>query len=516
MPTQKEAPVRFAGIGKLHSLRSACLLTTLTVGLQITTANAGNSPLADAAEQHNQAQLKQLLSQASDTLDVNQAQVDGMTALHWAAYHDDAPLAERLIDKGATVSQPNRYGITPLYLACVNGNGRLVQALLAAGADPNTAIAGGETALMSAARTGNVTAVSALITAGAEVDATEHNGQNAAMWAAAEGHAPIVEVLLSAGADFDTPLKKSGYNPFFFAVREGNTEIVRMLLAAGADINGAMDPDNPRGKLPKRGTSPVLLAVENGHYDLAIELLEAGADPNDERSGYTILHTLTWIRKPDIGESAAGDPEPRGSGRRTSLEFARELVLEYGANVNARLARGRKAGRGHVGTVGATPFFMASDRADLEYMKLLVELGADPLIPNNDGTTPVLVAAGIGSTAPEEEAGNEAECLAAVQYLVSLGADINTVDANGETTMHGAAYKNIPAVVHYLNEQGADIALWNTKNRLGWTPLLIAEGYRPGNFKPSFATADAITEVMHSHGVEPPKGPKPKHTNYAN
>lgn len=116
-----------------------------------------------------------------------------------------------------------------------------------------------------------------------------------------------------------------------------------------------------------------------------------------------------------------------------------------------------------------------------------------------------------------KEAGSEAECLAAVRYLVSLGADINTVDANGETAMHGAAYKNIPSVVEYLHERGADIRIWNTKNALGRTPLLLAEGYRPGNFKPSFVTVDAIVMVMLENGVKPPTGPKPGHTRkYAN
>ena len=333
------------------------------------------------------------------------------------------------------------------------------------------------------------------------------------MWAAAEGRADVVGALLGAGADFQSPLEKSGYTPFLFAIRAGKTDVVRLLLDAGADINAVMMPANSGGRLPKKGTSPLLLAVENGHYDLAIELLDAGADPNDDRSGYTILHTITWIRKPDFGESTAGDPAPQGSGRRNSIQFTRELV-ERGADVNARLEKGRRAGRGRVSVIGATPFFLAADRADLPYMKLLVELGADPLCPNEDGTTPLMVAAGIGSTAPEEEAGSEDECLAAVKYLVSLGAEIDTVDANGETAMHGAAYKNIPSMAQYLHELGADIRIWNTKNKLGRTPLLIAEGYRPGNFKPSFATVDAITAVMLASGVKPPTGPKPKHTNY--
>ena len=402
----------------------------------------------------------------------------------------------------------------PLHLACLNGDESVVSALLGAGADPNAVVHGGETVLMTASRTGSVDVVRALVAAGAEVDATERSGQTASMWAAAEGHVDVLKELFGAGAVLDKAIDRSGFTPFFFAIREGHVDVVRFLLESGEDVNGAMRPSNTGGKRPKKGTSPLILAIENGHYDLAVELLQAGADPNDERSGYTALHTLTWVRKPDIGESADGDPEPLGSGRRNSVQFIRELV-GHGADVNARLTRGRKAGGARVSFIGATPFFMAADRADLEYMKLLVELGADPLIPNADGTTPLHVAAGIGSSAPEEEAGNEAECLEAVKYLLSLGADINAVDVNGETAMHGAAYKNIPAVVRFLDEKGADINIWNANNGLERTPLLIAEGYRPGNFKPSFETVEAITEVMLSRGVKPPTGPKPKHTNYA-
>ena len=99
-------------------------------------------------------------------------------------------------------------------------------------------------------------------------------------------------------------------------------------------------------------------------------------------------------------------------------------------------------------------------------------------------------------------------------FLVSIGAEVNKVDKNGEPAMHGAAYKNIPAVVQYLDRVGHDIGVWNTLNRNKRTPLLIAEGYRPGNFKPCFRTVEAITRVMLSHGIKPPNGPKPKHTRY--
>jgi ankyrin repeat protein len=467
-------------------------------------------PLVKAVEDKD-AHLVALLLEGE--ADVNFAQTDGMTALHWAAYHDDAELGKALLKRGATATAKTRHGITPLYLACLNGNGLLLSALLASGANANASIVGGETALMTASRVGDEECVAALLGAGAEVEAREKNDQSAIMWAAAEGALRVVELLLAAGADPFRQLKSSGYSAFFLAIREGKSDLVGFLLENGCDVNSVMDHENGRGDFAKPKTSPLLLAAENGHYDLGVHLLEAGANPNDFRSGFTVLHSLTWIRKPDIGESADGDPAPEGSGRRTSLQFARDLV-KHGADVNFRLKRGRRGGNGRVSEIQATPLFLAADRADLSYMQLLVELGADPLLPNDTGTTPLLVAAGIGSFAPEEEAGNEEECLAAVKYLVSLGASVNTVDQRSETAMHGAAYKNLPSMVHYLNEENADIKIWNQNNKLGRTPLLLAEGYRPGNFKPSFKTVEAIKEVMKAHGVEVPDGPKPKVNNY--
>ena len=89
-------------------------------------------------------------------VDVNAPQVDGMTALHWATYHDDQEIVELLVRAGANVKAANRYGVTPLSLACTNGNGAMVELLLKAGADPNASLPGGETPLMTAARTGTL------------------------------------------------------------------------------------------------------------------------------------------------------------------------------------------------------------------------------------------------------------------------------------------------------------------------------------------------------------------------
>jgi ankyrin repeat protein len=250
----------------------------------------------------------------------------------------------------------------------------------------------------------------------------------------------------------------------------------------------------------------LLLAVENGHFELAVTLLEAGADPNDQRSGYTPLHTMTWVRKPNRGEDD-GAPPPQGSGNLGTIQFIKVLV-KHGADVNARLKSGR-GGSGNYNKTGVTPFMMAAATADIVYMRLLVELGADPTLGNVDNCTPLLVASGIGvgSAAANEVAGEEPEVIEAIQYLLSLGADINAVDANGETVMHAAAYKNLPKVVQYLTQKGAKIEVWNKKNKYGWTPLLIAQGFRPGNFKPSAETAAALQEVMLAAGVTPPPPP---------
>ena len=111
---------------------------------------------------------------------------------------------------------------------------------------------------------------------------------------------------------------------------------------------------------------------------------------------------------------------------------------------------------------------------------------------------------GIGGAEADEVAGTEPEVLEAAQLLLKLGADVNAVDANGETAMHGAAYKNDPKVVQFLADHGAKVEIWNKKNKYGWTPLAIAEGHRPGNFKPSAETIAAFHRVMLASGVSPP------------
>jgi ankyrin repeat protein len=248
------------------------------------------------------------------------------------------------------------------------------------------------------------------------------------------------------------------------------------------------------------------MAVENGHFDLAVALLEAGADSNDQRSGFTALHALTWVRKPNRGDGDDGDPPPIGSGSLSSLQFVEKLV-EHGADVNARLKRGQ-SGRGILGRVGTSPFLLACMTADVPLMRTLIKYGADPRLPNAQHCTPLMAAAGVGCLAPGEEAGTEPEALEAVALAIELGNDVNAVDDNGETAMHGAAYKNFPRVVELLAAKGAKVEVWNHKNKYDWTPLSIAEGHRVGNFKPSPETVAALHRVMLAAGISLP-GPTP-------
>lgn len=465
-------------------------------------AAPARAPLADAAEKMNRAQIRALIRQH---VDINAAQPDGMTSLHWATYHDDTEIVQLLISAGANVKVANRYGVTPLSMACKNGNSTVVEMLLKAGADPNAALPGGETPLMTAARTGNLAVVKALINRGASVDAKDdRRGQTALMWAAAEGHASVVQALIDADADF-TLRVPSGFSPLMFATREGRVEVVRVLLKAGVDVNEIVPVEGRRrgygGRLPPAGATPLLVAVTNAHYELAALLLDAGANPNADVPGYTVLHAITAVRKPGVGDN---DPPPEGSGGMTSIELVKKLAAK-GANLNARMTKKANLNNTRLNEVGATPFMLAALTADAELLRTLAGLGADTSLTNVENSTPLMAAAGLATRSPGEDAGTESEVLEAIQVLLELGADINAVDKNGETAMHAAAYKNLPQVVRFLAAHGARIDVWNTNDKFGWTPLAIAVGYRFGNFKPSPDTEVAIREVMIAAGVTPPK-----------
>ncbi|OFW26883.1 MAG: hypothetical protein A3H97_21780 [Acidobacteria bacterium RIFCSPLOWO2_02_FULL_65_29] len=468
------------------------------------TAAAADTRLIDAVKRGDPAEVRALVQQR---VDVNAPEVDGTTPLHWAVRDDRLDLAELLIRAGANATKANRYGVRPLSLACVNGSAEMIGLLLAAGADPSLAEVKGETPLMVAARAGRVPAAKLLVDRGAEVNAVESwRGQTALMWAAAEGHAEVVDLLLSRGAD-PGARSNGGFTALLFAAREGRIDAVRTLLDRGASLNESLRAEASRtaggvavpAEQPEAGLDAFLLAVGNAHYELAAMLLDRGADPNVAPRGWTALHQLSWVRK--TGIAGSNNPPPEGSGRMTSVEFVRKLVAS-GADVNARVTKRPPAGVTRLNMVGGTPFLLAARTADVEYMGLLAELGADPLAANMDDTTPLMVAAGIGTYAPGEDPGTESEVLDAVKLALKLGADPNASDKNGETAMHGAASKHVPLVVRFLADAGATVEIYNRKNKEGFTPLEITQGIqRSMSIIRSAATEAAIREVMGRAGA---------------
>jgi ankyrin repeat protein len=457
---------------------------------------AATPPIVDAVRHRDHAAARRLLA---ERVDINAPGPDGATALHEAAEQDDVEMAGLLIGGGANVDAATRYGVRPLSIAATNGSARMIELLLKAKADPEAVMGEGETALMTASRSGNLASVKLLIEHGAKVNAKENwRGQTPLMWAAAEGHVPVVQALIAGGAEVNAR-SKSGFTPFLFAVREGRAGVVDALLKAGASVNEALPASIRRGGAgAPHGSTALMIAVTNAHFELASKLLDAGANPNDGVQGWTALHLISDVRKPGAGSN---DPAPPGSGSMDSLELVRRLVA-HGAKVNAQTTRSRNIGLTSLNTEGATPFLLACRTADVELMRVLLSLGADPKIPNAEKTTPVMVAAGVGTRSPGEDAGTEPEALAAVKLLVELGADVNAVDQRGETAIHGVAYKHFPTVAQYLLDHGAKVEVWNTKNRNGWTPLRIAVGVHRGmNLRQSPETAAVLKKAMTVAGV---------------
>jgi ankyrin repeat protein len=306
------------------------------------------------------------------------------------------------------------------------------------------------------------------------------------MWAAAERHPAMMRDLIAHGADVNARsnlekwerqttseprekwLPQGSMTPLLFASREGCVECVTILVEAKADLNAA-DPD---------GINPTISALINGHYDVAGRLIHAGADVNlADKTGRTPLyaavddHTMPYSNRPSPRES---DEEL------TSLDIVKRLVAR-GAEVNARLKTGQpyrtKVDRGNdtMLTTGTTALLRAAKAGDVVVVRLLLANGADANLTTRTAINPVMAAAGLGS---KEEDGTgrlktEAETIETITLLLQAGADVNAVDSNGRTALHGAAQKGYDRVVGFLAGRGARL---DTKDRRGLTPLDAAMG----------------------------------------
>jgi ankyrin repeat protein len=444
--------------------------------------------LTEAAKTGDTSAALRLIDQKAD---VNAAEVDGTTALHWAVHNNDARLTMGLLKASAKVNVANRYGIAPLAEAAVSGNTEIIAALLKANADVDRVDEDGQTALMLAARTGNVDAVRLLIERGAAVDTREKwRGQTALMWASALQLPEMVKELVAHGANVNArsqvnqwqrdvtaePRRKymplGGLTPLLFASREGCLACAKILVEAGADVN-LQDPEL---------VTPVIEATINGHYDVASYLVERGADVNiPDRFGRTALwavvdmHTPPHSSRPDVVESESV----------TSTDLLKQ-VLAKGADVDAPLilyipyrSLGDRGLDNFLG-IGSTPLLRAAKAGDIPAIKWLLEKGADPNFPTITGHTPLMAAAGLGSrdTDSRGQFKTEADALESVKLLLAAGAQINSVeDTRGQRPIHGAAFWGWNSVVQYLADHGAKV---DAKDKKGQTPIDSAMGRAGG------------------------------------
>ncbi len=466
-------------------------------------APARDIPLVAAARAADTEAVRNLLAQR---VDVDAAEPDGTTALHWASYQGDLETATLLLRAGAGADRPNRYGVTPLALAAGRGDLDIVRALLEAGADANGTLPEGETVLMAAARAGSVDVLRLLLAHGAAIDARERwRGQTALMWAAAENHPGAVNTLIELGAGVHDR-STAGWTALLFAIRAGQTAAVHALLDAGADVNDTIRPlppdaqqagDRSRTRGGAAGTSGLVIAVANGHFSLATQLVERGADPNADEQGWTTLHQLAYTRRPNSGK---GMPPVPLVDRLDTLEFTR-FLLEHGADPNIRQTRRHNNGeRNNLNRIGATPYLLAAKHADAPLMRLLADHGAGTRQPTEGNASPLMVAAGVGIFNLGESAGTNEEAFDAVALAYELGdTEVNRADDKGYTALHGAALRGANPIVEFLIEKGADLLPETVE---GWTPLRIADGvHYTGTVKRADHTAARLRQIMKERGV---------------
>jgi len=471
-------------------IRGRAAIVALVSALLASAVAYAEDSLIDVAQANNHNAAVALIEKGAD---VHQRGPDGTTALHWAVYNDDADLVQRLLRAGADPSAENDYGATPLRQAATVADPAVIKALLKAGADANDANPEGETPLMVVARTGNVEAAKLLLSHGAKVNAKEEwGGQTALMWASAQKQPEMVKFLISHGANVNERsvvrdwqrrvtaegrpknMNHGGFTPLLYAAREGCIECAKALIKGKADIN-LPDPD---------GTTPLILALMNMRFDTAAYLIAAGADVNRwDFYGNTPLYVAIDMQNLPRG----GRPDLPSVDNATGLQVA-EMLLQHGANVNAQLKlrpqyRNGVFDRGgdQVLSTGATPLLLAAKVGDADAIKLLLKYHALIDLPNAQGVTPLMAAAGMGHSFNPTRGRfkTDAEATEAVRLLKEAGGAINGHDQQGLTALHSAAEHGWNETVKLLVADGADL---QPKDAKGLTPIDYAAGRHPRAF----------------------------------
>jgi len=491
-----------------HAIKAVAFsLSTLVAISSLMIAAEPDRRVVNAAADQDKALVRSLLGQGAD---VNAARADGSTALLWAAHWDDAETVDALLRAGAKVNAADDHGVTPLAQAAENRSLPMVEHLLKAGANPNAAEISGLTPLMTATHTGNVEIVRTLLAHGADVNASTTETKNTAlMWAVADRNQQIAKILIDAHADLHASTAK-GFTPLLYAARNGDIDMAKILIAARVNPNETGTDD----------THALPLSIVKGHTDFAVFLLDQGADPNGDIDGIPALQAAAgavdlwlsnWARKHEgLSDYSGFGAGAFGMTGRLGLVKA---LLTHGANPNSRISLSAMF-MGYIGhptkgafepfacgtgdVRGATPLWVAAyaangsvggfggDGARLRDMtrgegssdiiRALLTAGADFRLATDDGTTPLMVAAGLGRATftPGKPRGTRSPgAEEAVKLLVEAGANVNARNEADFTALHGAAFRGLNEVIEFLVAHGADI---DARDYRGRTPFRIAEG----------------------------------------
>lgn len=452
---------------------SVVFLLLPVLGLAATSAE-----VADAVERGDGAAVEKLIDEHAD---VNVAQADGATALHWAVFRSDKATVSLLLHGGANPKLANREGSTPLWLASINGDAAIIEALIKAGADPNEHLPLGRTPLMAASRTGNVDAIKVLLDHGAQVNVKETlRGTTPLMWAADEGHAAAIKLLIAHGADISarSDAAERGRGPALGKSSDPRKQVAALgkALAAGkgtpelSALRTFADEPTTQGR---GGAAQARAGRGRGGAGAGAEGNDAGVDQND-----------------DAAVAAFGfrnRPAPKDGGGLTPLVYA--VLSDDIDSVKALLDAG--AGVNQVTLYGWSPLLVATQNRYYKVGAYLLDRGADVNLSNKGLWTPLYLATDNRNI----ESGDypvrkpDMDHLDYIKLLLAHGAEVNArmkdstetrtvftnqwLDENGATAFLRASQSGDLVLMKLLLEHGADPKI---KTALGVTALQVAAG----------------------------------------
>jgi uncharacterized protein len=451
-------------IRRAHAFACASLIAAVACAASV--AGAGKSDVADAAMRGDKAAVRKLISSKAD---VNAAQADGATALHWAVYRGDRELVNELIRAGANPKAANREGATPLWLAAVNGDAAVIASLLEGGADANEKLPLGRTPLMIASRTGKVDAMKVLVDHGADVNAKETaRGTTPIMWAADEAHAEAVKFLIDHGADIKARSNPAprGRGPALGKANDPRKQVAAQgaALAAG----NALDLGQIRAAAEGRGAGAAAPGgVGGGGGRGGRGGRGRGAANGDQPDGGVDFSN-------DDAAAAVGlfrrGPAPNDGGQLTPLVYAArandvetaKVLLAAGADINQTTG------------YGWSPLLVATQNRYYKLGAYLLERGANPNLANKGGWTPLYLATDNRNI----ESGDypvrkgDMDHLDFIKLLIAKGADVNArvkdstetrtvftnqwLDENGATAFFRASQSGDVELMKLLLSKGAD------------------------------------------------------------